>query len=276
MTDPGPPPAAPDRPPLPRSTAGLPALGSDYQATLTQGLAELTLELPLPIQKALADHVRLLLAWTSAINLTAIRQPEAVAREHVLDSLAAVPLLRALGPARPAILDLGSGAGYPGLPLGLALPAARLGLLDSIAKKARFLSAAAEVVAADLQAAGLEPPPIEILAERAEAAARRPDEAGAWDIVAVRAVGPLDRLVGLAWPFLRPGGHLVAWKRDAGDGRLAAEIEAARPVITALRGAPPTVEPVTLAGLEDHRLVAVGRHPGPGRRTVGTAAHRLP
>ena len=78
-------------------------------------------DLPSPAVTALADHLRLLLAWTGAVNLTAIRDPRAAVAAHVLDALAALPLLRENGVR--ALLDLGSGGGYPGLPLAIALPA---------------------------------------------------------------------------------------------------------------------------------------------------------
>src|SRR6185295_6018856 len=93
---------------------------------------------------AIGDHVRLLLAWTAAINLTAIRDPVAAAREHVLDSLAALPLLRARG--TPDLLDLGSGGGFPGVPLAIGLPRARTVLVESVGKKATFLAAVVDAL----------------------------------------------------------------------------------------------------------------------------------
>ncbi len=96
-------------------------------------------------QRAAIDgHVRLLLAWTAAINLTAIRDPGEVAVAHVLDSLTAVPLLRSAG--IDAFVDLGSGGGLPGLPLAIALPARRALLVESTGKKARFLETAVAAV----------------------------------------------------------------------------------------------------------------------------------
>ena len=97
-------------------------------------------DLPAAARAAIDDHVRLLLAWNEAINLSGIRAPEMVAREHVLDSLTALRLLRRAGIAE--FVDLGSGGGYPGLPLAIALPARRALLVESIGKKARFLEVA--------------------------------------------------------------------------------------------------------------------------------------
>lgn len=252
-------PAPLGRSPLPASTAGLPPLGPGYEAVLDEALDRLGLDRSPGARQAIADQVRLLLAWNAAINLTAVRDPAAIAREHVVDSLTAVPILRHLGPPAPSLLDLGSGAGYPGLPLGLVLGARRVGLVESIGKKARFLSAAAGAARSALLAHGEVPVPFEVLASRAETLAADPAQRGRWDFVTVRAVGPLERLVGLGFPFLRSSGHLVAWKRDAGDGRLSTECRVAAGAIEAAGGGPVRLEPVAMAGLEDHRLVIVAR-----------------
>jgi hypothetical protein len=93
----------------PTRASDLPAIPEAFHRTLDDGLAGLGLELDEAVRRRLTDHARLLLAWTTAINLTAIRDPEAVARLHVLDSLSAVPLLRERGVER--FVDLGSGGG---------------------------------------------------------------------------------------------------------------------------------------------------------------------
>ena len=88
-----------------------------------------------PSRPAIDGHARLLLAWTSAINLTAIREPAAVAVAHVVDSLTAVALMRERGISR--FVDLGSGGGYPGIPLAAVVPAERALLLEPIASSRR-------------------------------------------------------------------------------------------------------------------------------------------
>ena len=130
------------REPLPSRVEGLPELPAEALAVLDAGLATLGLaDLAEPARTALADHLRLLLAWNTAINLTAIRDPTEAVRRHVLDSLTAVPILRERG--IDALVDLGSGGGFPGLPLAAVLPARRALLVESVAKKARFLEVAA-------------------------------------------------------------------------------------------------------------------------------------
>ena len=202
-----------------------------------------------------------MLAWTTAINLTAIREPVAVAREHVVDSLTALPLLRSR--PTPDILDLGSGGGFPGLPLAMALPQARTVLVDSVGKKATFLATA-------IDALGLRPR-VAVAATRAETLAADPHHSARWSTVTVRAVGPLVELVELGLPLLAPDGILVAWKRRGRDGTdggsgaaLDRELAAAAPLAERLGGGPARVDDVTLPGLEDHVLVVipkVGRTP---------------
>jgi 16S rRNA (guanine527-N7)-methyltransferase len=110
----------------------------------------------------------------------------------VLDALSAVGLLRDEGVR--ALLDLGSGGGYPGLPLAIALPAERAGLVESIAKKARFLEAAV----AGLGLAGR----VDVARERAESLAADPRHRERWPAVTARAVAGLPELVELAFPLL--------------------------------------------------------------------------
>jgi 16S rRNA (guanine527-N7)-methyltransferase len=191
---------------------------------------------------AIGGHLRLLLAWTDAINLTAIRDPVEAATLHVLDALAAVPLVRATGVDR--LLDLGSGGGYPGLPLAVAVPAEAL-LVESIGKKARFL----ETVVEALALAGR----VAVAPARVEALARDRAQRERWPLVTARAVAALPDLVELAFPLLRPGGRLLAWKREPLDDELAA----ARRAAGAMGGGRATIERVRLDGLEGHVLVVI-------------------
>ena len=123
-----------DREPLPSRVDGLPELPAEALESLCEGLVGLGLgDLPDEVRTGLADHLRLLLAWNRSINLTAIREPGAAIREHILDSLSAVRPLRAR--RIEAVLDLGSGGGYPGLPIALALPARRSLLVESVPRR---------------------------------------------------------------------------------------------------------------------------------------------
>lgn len=237
------------RDPLPTDVASLPALPSGYAETLDAGLVELGLRLDPDARSAIDDHVRLLLAWTAAINLTAIREPTALARDHVLDSLSAVAVLRSRG-AR-TILDLGSGGGYPGLPLAIATPAERTVLVELVGKKATFLATV-------LDALGLRPR-VAVAATRAETLAADRHHRERWDAVTARAVGSLADLVELGLPLAAPGGALIAWKRRAATGELGTdgELAAAERAAEVLGGARPRIEPVAVDALADHVLVVV-------------------
>ena len=261
---------------LPDDPESLPPMGEAFDRGVADGLRELGLDgtqaASGAARRSYEAHARLLTAWGSAINLTAIREPAAVARRHVCDSLSAVAALAPDRGARGvragatatagdepalALLDLGSGGGYPGLPLAAALPWRRVALVESVAKKARFLEVAARTVAAALDDEGHGAPPIEVLAERAEDLADDPDQRAAWDFVTVRAVGTLAESVELALPLVRVGGRLVAWRRDApGDG-LRAELRDAGSIIRACGGGRPRTLVVPLPDLAAHRLVVL-------------------
>ncbi len=240
----------PTREPLPTRVEVTPELPAAYGLAVDAGLAALSLELSGRAREAIDGHIRLLLAWTDAINLTAIREPPAIAIAHVIDSLSAVPLLRQRSIDR--FVDLGSGGGFPGIPLAAAIPAARALLIEPIGKKARFLSTT-------IEATGLTPI-AEAAPVRAEALAGDARHRGRWPAVTARAIASLADLVELAVPLLEPGGILVAWKR----GDLAVEIAAAERALAALGGGEVENLRVDVPGLVEHRLVVVtarGRAP---------------
>ncbi len=259
------------RDPLPTRFSDLPRLPATYDAAVAGGLERLALTLDTPALAAIDAHARLLIAWTAAINLTAIREPVAIAREHILDSLAAVPLLRDRGV--DAFVDLGSGGGYPGIPLAVALPARRALLVDSIGKKARFLATVSDALAADgLIRTGT----VEVAAVRAEDLARQAAHRGRWPGVVARAVADLPELAELALPLLASGGVLVAWKRLPIDDEVAAAAE----LLPTLGGGRIEVVRIAVEGLEDHVLVLLEkiaatpsrfpRAPAERRRAAGT------
>jgi 16S rRNA (guanine527-N7)-methyltransferase len=236
------------REPLPTRVRGLADLPPRYHEALERGLNQLRIELSASQRSAIDDHVRLLLAWNKAINLTAITEPQRVATHHVLDSLSAVPMFRGFGVDR--VLDLGSGGGFPGLPLALAVPLRHVLLLDATAKKAAFLEAAAAIV-------GMHAPTVQlaVAAARGEVLAHDPGQRGIWPVVTARGVASLGELVELAFPLLQQGGRLVAWKR----GDIDAELESAQRGLSALGGGTLEVIDVDLPVLAGHRLVIARR-----------------
>jgi 16S rRNA (guanine527-N7)-methyltransferase len=149
------------------------------------------------------------------------------------------------------LLDLGSGGGFPGLPVAAALrdqgSEAEVTLLEPIGKKARFLTTAVDAIGLDTR--------VRVVTQRAEDLARDPAARATWDLVTARAVASTADLVELAFPLLAPGGALFAWKR----GDLTAELEAARRAITAMAGGDVAVVDVAAEGLGGHRLVIATR-----------------
>ena len=104
------------------------------RTTLDQGLLELGLALPEDKRQQLLDYVALLNKWNKVHNLTAVRDPEEMVTLHLLDSLALLPHVQA-----KRLLDVGSGAGLPGIPLAICLPALHVTVMDSNQKKASFM-----------------------------------------------------------------------------------------------------------------------------------------
>jgi 16S rRNA (guanine527-N7)-methyltransferase len=239
--------------------------------TLEASLGDLRLTLPAHARTAIDVHVRLLLAWTEHVNLTAIRDPAGVAVDLVADSLAAVDLIRAAG--ADEILDLGSGGGFPGLPIAATLSPRRALLVESVAKKARFLEVA--VAAMGLAAT------VGVAAERAERLGVRRDHRERWPIVTVRAVGSLAEIVEIGLPLTAIGGLLIAWKRRPIDD----ELDAAADAVESLGAGRPRIEPITLSSRPDDILLVVPkirstpgsypRDPTVRRRRTGPARRRL-
>jgi 16S rRNA (guanine527-N7)-methyltransferase len=174
---------------------------------LVRGARQLGIELDSHQLDLFEHYYRLLEAASSRVSLTSVTGYEAVQQRHFLESLALAPALREAGLLAPGrrerVLDLGAGAGLPGLPLKIAAPDLSLTLVEATARKAAFLR---EVVA-ELALEG-----VETLTGRAEEAARQADRREAYELVLARAVAPLPTLLELALPFLCLGGLLAAPK----------------------------------------------------------------
>ena len=197
-------------------------------------------ELPPGFADAAEAYVRLLLEANGRLNLTRVVEPDAVARLHLLDSLAVLPLLP---PSVERACDLGSGGGVPGIVLAIARPDARWTLVDSVGKKASALRGFVDAL-------GLAN--VEVLAERAETLGRGPSRES-FDLVTARACAALPVLAEYALPLLRVGGTLVAWKGDMSAEERTGGAGAAR----SLGGGAPEVRPTGIDALGDHRFVLI-------------------
>ncbi len=170
-------------------------------------------------------YLSLLGQWSQSVNLVGNASAEVVVRRHFLESIALGAALREREILRPDafVLDVGAGAGFPGVVLKIVWPAIRLTLLEATAKKAAFLSA---LIAA------LEFDSTLVLAGRAETLAHDPGLRGRFDLVLARAVAPLPALLELTLPFARVGGRVVTPK----GSRAAEEVAAATRALAVLGG----------------------------------------
>lgn len=205
----------------------------------------------------------LLLDWNTRVNLTAVRNPDDIIIRHFLDSLTCATATGDLNGR--TLIDVGTGAGFPGLPLKILYPQLHLTLLDSVGKKTRFLQAV--VTALDL-------PNVTILTDRAEVVGQLPDHRGRYDWAVARSVAELRVLVELLLPLCRVGGHALAQK----GANAAAEIEAATYAINRLGGTTPRVSTIQLPQVEEpHYLIVipkVGETDGRYPRRPGIPAKR--
>ena len=182
----------------------------------------------------------MLLDWNTRMNLTALTAPEDVAVKHIIDSLTAYDA--ALFDGARTLIDVGTGAGLPGIPLAVYAPHLTVTLLDSLNKRVRFLT---EVTAA----MGLQN--VRCIHARAEEAARTAEHRAAYDIAVSRAVARLPILIEYTLSFVRVGGTLLALKGRA----YAEEQKEARRAAEVLGGGRITARPVHLPGLDDVRAI---------------------
>ncbi|HEX2222366.1 MAG TPA: 16S rRNA (guanine(527)-N(7))-methyltransferase RsmG [Candidatus Limnocylindria bacterium] len=209
-------------------------------------------------------YVAALLDANQRLNLTRVTEPEAVARDHLLDSLAALPLLDRCSPGD--VVDLGSGGGVPAIPLALVRRELRWTLVESVGKKAAELRGF-------VTALGLGN--VTVATGRAEELGRDPVHRERYTVATARACAALPVLAEYALPLLKQGGVLLAWK-----GPLAAddpEVLAGTAAIRLLGGDRPRIEPAGVPALGGHRFVIVRkRRATPSRfpRRPGEPARR--
>jgi 16S rRNA (guanine527-N7)-methyltransferase len=179
-------------------------VAAEIESRLAAGLSELGLALAPAQVEALLTLVTELADWNTRVNLTAIEDPAEVVDKHLLDSLAVLPFLTGL-----TVADVGSGAGFPGLPLAIADLDRRYTLIESTGKKVTFLRHACTM---------LRLPNVEVVQGRAEA--MKPKKP--FDTIVARALGSLAEFVRVARPSGRRGGRLLAMKGKVPEEELKA------------------------------------------------------
>lgn len=225
--------------------------------------AELGIRLDEAQAAQLELYYKILIERNRVMNLTRITDPDEVAAKHFLDSLTPIPT----GHVKGKVIDIGTGAGFPGLVLKCALPGIRLTLLDSLNKRIGFLrDAAAAMGISD---------GIEFVHARAEDAARQPRHREKYDTVVSRAVANLRTLSEWCLPYVKPGGYFLALKGPLAES----ELEDAGAAIKILGG---TVEDIFDAAIPRtdlrHRIIVIKktRHTPTAFPRIGGKATAVP
>lgn len=213
-------------------------------ALLYQHARAFGLDLTSVQQAQFEAYYHLLVEWNEKFNLTALTGYTEVQIKHFLDSLSAAPLLIAGHTNGKRLLDVGAGAGFPGIALAIAFPELRVTLLEATGKKVRFLDEVARALPLENADA---------VHGRAEEFGQNAKWRGAYDYVTARALSEMRTLVEYALPFARLGGCVIAYKAVGAEEETA---KAARGIET-LGGRVRAIVPVQLANLDDVRRLVV-------------------
>jgi len=192
--------------------------------------------------EALAIYEKELLRWNEKINLTAVRDPDQIRVKHFLDSLTCLLVIKE--PARSKIIDVGTGAGFPGIPLKILYPSIQLTLVESVGKKASFCCHMVRLL--NLEG-------VQVLQERVEAVGRMSQHREQYDWATARAVAVMNVLAEYILPLVKVGGAALAMKGE----HAPAEAHAAENAIRLLGGHIRKLVPVTLPGVVEERYLIV-------------------
>ena len=189
---------------------------------------------------ALITYERELMDWNQKFNLTAIREMEAIRTKHFLDSFSCVLAWKANPPTR--LVDVGTGAGFPGLPLKILYPNLQLTLVESVGKKAMFCQHIVRVLGLD---------GVDVIQARAETLGQDPKHREAYDWAVARAVAQMNVLSEFLLPLVKVGGMMLAQKGESGP----AEAQSAEGAMKLLGGRLKQVMQVNLPGVADDRFL---------------------
>ena len=210
------------------------------------------------MQRQFDRYFELLVEWNKVMNLTGITDYDEVNEKHFLDSLAVVRVLDLSGTDR--VIDIGTGAGFPGIPLKIVFPHLHVTLLDSLNKRIRFLGHVAE----ELQLAD-----VELLHGRAEDFAKKKEYRETYDLCVSRAVANLAILYEYCLPYVKENGYFIPYK----SGEIEDELDASKKAVSLLGGKIETVEKFTLPGTDIGRSLVkirkVKKTPGKFPRKAG-------
>jgi len=212
--------------------------------TLANGAQQLNLTFTSAQLDAFETYSRELIGWNQNVNLTRIVEPDEIAVKHFLDSLSVVQALPKNLPPTFSLIDVGTGPGFPGLPLKIALPNIRLTLLESVGKKTKFLQHIVDM---------LQLKNVFVLNARAEEAGRQATRREQYSVAVARAVASVPVLAEYLLPLVKLGGVAIMQKgQDPTD-----EIKSAANALGILGGKVEQIIPVQLNQLDAARHLIV-------------------
>ena len=188
----------------------------EFNEKMKESLKELNIELSEKQLNQFYNYMNILIEWNKVMNLTNITEPEGIIQKHFVDSLTVLKSIK----ENDSIIDVGTGAGFPGIPIKIVFPETRITLLDSLNKRIKFLE---EVINK------LELKNIETIHGRAEEVAHNKKYREKYDIAIARAVAPLNVLSEYLLPFVKIGGYAICMKgvkgkEEAEEGKNAIKI----------------------------------------------------
>lgn len=192
---------------------------------------------------ALTLYEHELIEWNQKFNLTAIRDPESIRTKHFLDSLSCALAWKSATPPQ-RLVDVGTGAGFPGIVLKILYPAMQLTLVESVGKKVTFCQHMVQKLALEN---------VNVIHTRAEELGRKPEHRESYDWAVARAVAGLNILSEYLLPLVRIGGTMLAQKGESGP----AEAQSAENAMKLLGGKLKKLIPIHLPGVADDRFLVL-------------------
>lgn len=221
-------------------------MNEKFEIQMREELKEIGVTLSDRQMKQFYSYYKILIEWNSMVNLTAITQMEVVVTKHFVDSLSLIRAVDNLDSADYSLIDVGTGAGFPGIPLKIAFPQLKVTLLDSLNKRVKFLNEVIEQ---------LELNNIAAIHGRAEDLGHDNVSRETFDLCVSRAVANIATLSEYCIPFVKTGGYFVPYK----SGKIEEELDAGKGAIKKLNGEIESVETFKLPNSDERSFVKIAK-----------------